>query len=180
MKEIEIKAKVEDLSSIKEKLRALGCEFSEPIIQRDISFIHKSLEIPDITRGTISMRIRDTNGNYILTMKKQMENSLDNIEIEINVSDPKKTEDILKILDYHEVARINKKRITCKYKDMEICLDDVDKLGTFVEVEKMSDGDSLKIQKDISEFLNSLGVSGLIIKGYDRLIYEHDMNDKSR
>ena len=37
----------------------------------------------------------------------------------------------------------------CKYKEYEICLDEVEELGSFIEVEKMSDEDGEKVQAGI-------------------------------
>ncbi|MDP3762811.1 MAG: CYTH domain-containing protein, partial [bacterium] len=56
----------------------------------------------------------------------------------------------------------------------EICLDEVDRLGSFVEVETFSDdGDPEKIQEEIFKFLLSLGVKpeDRVREGYDTLVY---------
>jgi len=57
---------------------------------------------------------------------------------------------------------------------VEICLDEVENLGSFIEVEKMSDGDSKQIQEELAEFLGLLGVSpkDRVTKGYNTLMLE--------
>lgn len=175
MKEIEVKAKVSNLGFIKNELIKRGCTFSEPLIQKDRVYLHNSIEFPDIKRGTVILRIRDSNGKFIITLKKQLENELDNIEREIMVDSPEQADEILKYMDFHEVVKVSKKRIKCKYNGLEICLDEVDRLGSFIEVEKLTlEEDSLKVQKELFEFLETLGIKkdNQVFKGYDTLIYE--------
>jgi len=175
MKEIEVKAKINNISKIKNKLIKMGCSFSEPLLQRDIIFLHNSMEFKDIGEGKVILRIRNSNGKFLLTLKKQLKNELDNIEREITVDDPTQAQDILKYMNYHEVVRVNKNRLRCKYNDMTICLDEVEKLGSFIEVEKITNSDnSAEVQKNLFNFLMSLGIQkeAQVLKGYDTLIEE--------
>jgi adenylate cyclase class IV len=52
-------------------------------------------------------------------------------------------------------------------------LDEVDGLGSYIEVEKMSDEDGEKIQNELFDFLQILGVSkeDRVLKGYDTLMW---------
>ena len=80
-----------------------------------------------------------------------------------------------KLLGFHEVLYVSKKRTKCKYEDMEICLDEIDGLGSFVEVEKMTnEDDTQKIRKELFEFLKTLGIKeeDQVQKGYATMIYE--------
>lgn len=175
MKEVEVKARVLNFQELKSKLTDLGCVFSEPLIQKDKIYLHNSINFPDIKKGTVILRIRNSNGKYILTLKKQLENELDSIERETVIESPQETEDILKYMDFHEVVNVNKKRVKCKYNNLEICLDEVAGLGSFVEVEKLTlEEDSLKIQEELFIFLESLGINreARVFKGYDTLTYE--------
>src|SRR3989344_924740 len=179
MKEVEVKAKIKNLEEVKEKLQKLGCVFSKPLIQKDKIYLHKNTMFQNVTKGKVILRIRDSNGIFIITLKKQLENELDNIEREVIVNDPIEAEEILKEMDYKEVIIVFKKRVKCKYKDLEICLDNVEGLGEFIEVEKLTkDEESLKIQKELFEFLESLGIEkkDQVFKGYDTLLYEQQKN----
>lgn len=173
MKEIEVKARVKNIDEVKVKLIGLGSVFSEPLVQKDIVYLHQSLAFKDIKRGTSVLRIRNANGKYTLTLKKQLENELDNIEREIVFDDFQQAADILQYMDYREVVRVTKTRVKCRYQDLTICLDDVEGLGRFIEVEKMSEiADSAEVQKSLFEFLQTLGVAkeDQVFKGYDTLI----------
>jgi hypothetical protein len=43
----------------------------------------------------------------------------------------------LNLLNFKEVVRVVKKRKKTHYKDYEICLDEIENLGTFIEIEKI-------------------------------------------
>jgi len=179
MNEIEVKAKVSSFEEIQSKLANLGCAFSEPSIQKDRVYLPNGIEFPDKTKGTLFARIRNSNDKYIFTLKKQLETEFENIEHELIIDSPEQADEMLKLLDFHEVLSVSKKRIKCKYDGMEICLDDVERLGSFVEVEKMTDeDDTQKIKKELFEFLETLGIKkeDQVFKGYATLIYE--LNNK--
>jgi len=77
------------------------------------------------------------------------------------------------LLNYEQTVEVHKKRIKTSYKDYEICLDEVAGLGSFIEVEKMSDENGEKVQKELFDFLKTLGVSkeDRVFNGYDTLIW---------
>ena len=179
MNEIEVKAKIENFEQIKSQLRNLRCTFSEPLVQKDKIYLPSGVEFPDKTKGTLFLRIRNSNGKYIFTLKKQLDTEFENIEHEIVIDDPDQAHEIALLLGFHEVLHISKKRIKCKYNDMTICLDEVEQLGFFVEIEKItSKSDTKKIKKELFNFLETLGVTRekQIFKGYATLIYE--LSDK--
>lgn len=173
MKEIEVKAKVDDLALIEERLIELGCNFNEPTIQKDIIFIPNNRNFLDIVKGDIILRIRYSNSKYKLTLKKQLENELDNIEKESFVSDPNQIEEIIKLMGFKEGIKVNKVRKKTKLGELTICLDKVESLGEFIEIEKISNEDSLKIQEELFDFLKELGIKkeSQVFRGYDTLLY---------
>lgn len=180
MREIEVKARIKDLGETRKKLEKMGCTFSEPLDQKDIIFLHKSPDLRTMEKGKVILRIRNSSGAIILTLKKQCENELDNIEEEVVVESQEKMERILKYMDYEEVIRVNKVRQKTFYKDMEICVDRVEGLGDFIEVEKMTDDKQEgELQGKLFEFLESLGVKkeDQVFKGYDSLLYDKKHNE---
>lgn len=168
MKEIELKARVHDFELLTNRLAELGCIFSEPLRQDDIIF-----DKPDYGReGRNVLRIRASGGKTYLTLKRDVSGELDSIEKEVEVSDANLIREVIELLGFVEQVRVGKNRRKCKYGDYEICLDEVDDLGGFIEVEKMSEEDGKKIQKEITDFLISLGVrpEDLVTIGYDTMI----------
>lgn len=158
MKEIEVKAKIENIEIMKEKFINLGCEFSAPLIQEDIIFLPIGIEYDEIVKGTPVVRVRNSNGVITLTLKKRVfeDNELIKLENEIIIDDKQKAIEIVEHMGFHAVVRVNKKRIECKYEEMTICLDEIESLGNFIEVEKMSnDENGSKIQKQLIDFLET-------------------------
>jgi adenylate cyclase class 2 len=175
MNEVEVKARVSSFEELQSRLRALGCIFADPRIQHDRIYLHSSLEFSDKTVGTLYLRIRDSNGKHVFTLKKQLATEAENIEKELVIDNPETCSDILMLMGYHEVLQISKQRVVCKYDGMEICLDTVERLGTFIEVEKMTpDEDTRAVKDELCAFLQTLGVAAEDYepKGYATLLYE--------
>ncbi len=182
MKEIEVKARISNISVIKSTFEQMGCIFSDPIIQRDKIFLRNNF-----SKSDCALRIRKENDRILFTMKIAQSNELDNIEKELEISDAKEMEDIIKLIGYKEFVRVNKTRIKCKYNKYEICLDDVECLGAFIEVEKILEeplpGESISsqdaeiVQKELFDFLLEFGVKkeDRIWIGYDTMMY-HKLN----
>ncbi len=174
MKEIEVKARINNPQEILDKLKKLGCDLSEPITQNDSVFVPEGFVYGQGRKKGINfLRIRELKGRIIFTLKQPQLNELDCIEKELDIDKVDTMKDILKLLGYHEGVKVNKVRIKCKYKDYEVCVDEVDGLGSFVEVEKITDEDAEEVQKELFDFLISLGVKkeDRETHGYDVLMH---------
>lgn len=172
-KEIEVKARVDDLSEIRTKLETLGCIFSEPVTQEDHLFVNFDGDYTVFMPNTNFLRIRKMKDKILFTLKQPQSNELDCIEKEVQISDADQFQQALELMGYHKVIEVSKTRTKTKYQDMEICLDEVKNLGTFIEVEKIVDGDGAEVQKQLFDFLLTLGVqeSDRVMNGYDTLLY---------
>ncbi len=174
-KEVEVKVKVSNLDPVIKRLTDLGCTFSKPVIQRDITFVDGDYgPYDEFQRGKNILRIRDEDGKFIFTLKQPDTNEFDAIEHETEIKNPTELREMLILMGYKPVVEIVKKRVRASYENYEICLDKVDDLGSFVEVEKIIDkGDAQTVQYEIVGFLNELGVDtkDRVVHGYDTLIY---------
>lgn len=174
-KEIEVKAKVADTAAVRAQLEALGCAFTEPVTQEDAIFVDFEGDFAEFRPETNFLRIRRAHGKILFTLKRSEVggNELSSIEREFEVNDAQQLEDTLGFLGYHEVIRVKKSRTKTRHNDMEICLDEVEGLGSFIEVEKFSDGDGDAVQTELFAFLQTLGVSSedRVLRGYDTLLY---------
>ncbi|MES2437106.1 MAG: class IV adenylate cyclase [Patescibacteria group bacterium] len=170
-KEIEVKAKVGDFERLKEGLIALGCTLSEPVTQEDTIFINYDRPFIQFSPGDSFLRIRKAKGQIIFTYKKGEE--LSSIEREIIVNDASQLQDIITFLGFRPEVQVKKTRQKTNYLDYEICLDEVEGLGSFVEVEKITDEDSNKVQDELFEFLQTMGVKkeDRVLNGYDTLVW---------
>lgn len=173
-KEIEVKVKTNNHQEILSKLESLGCTFTTPVTQDDAIYVNFDGDFTAFMPGTNFLRIRASGGKYLFTLKQPQKNELDCIEKETEISDPEAMEGALELMGYHLAVRVKKTRTKTKYQDMEICLDSVEGLGDFVEVEKITEGDGEEVQKELCDFLTSIGVdiSERVMQGYDTLIYK--------
>ena len=178
MYEVEVKAHLRDKVSIKKKLEDLGCEFGEVLHQVDYIFNPKGEKFPP-TIGEPVLRVREENNKNILTLKINQTSRTDCIERELEISDGEMMKDIILLLGFRKDVTVEKKRIKTKYKNIEICIDQVDKLSDFIEAEKITTEDDpeirKKIQIELMNFLIELGISkeDQVVDGkYDIMLYE--------
>ena len=172
MKEIEIKVKVDDLKKCIDIFKEKGCDFTDPIHQHDTAYFPKDFAHDELHRlGFNFLRIRRENNRTTFTLKQPQTNQLDCVEHELGIDDPKEMEHIIKMLDYVPYVDIKKKRRTGTLDEYEICLDEVEGLGNFIEVEKITDEEADVVQKTMTDWLRSIGIDGEnICQGYDILI----------
>jgi len=76
-------------------------------------------------------------------------------------------------LGYYEFITIEKTRSIYKIKDMEVCLDEVKDLGSYIELEKFAPGnETLKVQDELRDLLKLFEVDEKdhTCDGYDILL----------
>lgn len=175
MREIEVKARVENIEDIKKSLEGRGCIFSQAVEQYDRVFIETSLTYNDVGIGVPVARIRSQGGRHIFTLKKPIGNMLDKQEHETEVADPEELKACLEMMGYKQALQIRKKRLKTKYNGDEICLDEVEELGSFIEMERLTENeDPQEVQEELYGFLEQIGVKReqRVEKGYDILLAE--------
>lgn len=173
-KEIEVKVSIENTDEVINKLEELGCVFSEPVVQEDTIFINYDRPFIEFTPEDHFLRIRKTKGKAIFTYKQGEE--MNSIERETEIEDADQLEDILKFLGFRPEVRVKKVRRKANFKDYEICLDEVEGLGGFIELEKITDEDAGMVQSEMMEFLKEIGVNETerVMNGYDTLVWLKD------
>lgn len=178
MREIEIKLHANDLASLEEKLKEQGCILSEPLHQYDRIYTYGD-DVSVFTKGKSGhnvMRIRVTDNGAEFNMKVQQTHELDNLEHETTVSNPEAVHAILAALGYTPKIEVRKTRRKGRLGEYEICLDTVEGLGSFVELEKLAedDADPSAVREDLLATLESLGLSRADeeTRGYDTQIFQ--------
>jgi adenylate cyclase class 2 len=111
--EIEVKAYADNLAKVEERLKELGAVFISEVADEQSFLTYK--------------------GRKIDAKSKTRE------EIEVVVSDADSANLILLRLGFEPVAEVSKVRKRYKIDEFEICLDDVEGVGPFVEVETKGD-----------------------------------------
>lgn len=174
MREIEVKAEVANISDIIRKLENDRQSVSDPITQRDQVFGLPG-EAGDSDNHAPWLRIRTETKNdsikYLFTLKKSITNQLDSIEHETEVNDAVELEQIILYSGFEPYSDLTKTRRKAKIGDIEICIDQVDKLGDFVEAEKLTDDDAdyEAVVAELWSLLEGYGVSrtSQVTDGYD-------------
>jgi adenylate cyclase class 2 len=175
MREIEVKARLRDKETFLELAAKKGIVFGEPFTQEDDTY---ESEIPKDTSKWNIFRIRKQGNKTILTMKYAASSrSRDNHERETTIGSAEEVIGMLDRVGYTFGVRVRKTRQTAKYNDLELCMDEVEELGSFVEVEKLvgETADVDQIQTELWELLVSLsiGPNDRVHQGYASLMHEH-------
>lgn len=177
MREIEIKATIVSVQSIVALLVAQDVVVSQPVTQHDCVYGPLGVDGTGDNQAPW-LRIRTETKNdttkHFFTLKKSVTNQLDSIEHETEVTDAKELQSIIEHLDFELFSDLTKTRQKAQMGDIEICIDTVDGLGTFIEAEKLT-ADDVDYQTVIDELwavFSSLGVSRAneVTDGYDVLM----------
>lgn len=174
MREIELKFKVDNLDKIINYLESINCKLSTTIVQNDSIFV-ENLNNTESTEGSVWLRIRKTNDKIELNYKKQSAKKMESEEIEFEVNSYEKANDFLKALGFKQWVEVNKKRRYTKYKDCNICIDQVERLGDFIELELLVESkDNYNYEEQLLSIAKELNidVNNRINSHYDTMISE--------
>lgn len=173
MREIEVKARVGNTSDVLAALKEHSVLIGEPVTQRDVVFSRPKAIDNDPNENWLRIRT-ENNIKSIFTLKRSVTGELDSIEHETEVADADELEKIISYLGYTLYSDLTKTRQKARMGEIEICLDHVDGLGTYIEAELMTDdmADASKVQQKLWESLETLGVSRSSeeTSGYDVLM----------
>ncbi len=171
MREIEIKVRVADKEQLLAALERQNIIMGQPITQHDVVYGPKASGNPP---GTNWLRIRtQSDGKVLFTFKKSVVGHLDCIEHETAVEDASELEKILTQLGYALYSDLTKTRSKGRMGDIELCLDEVSGLGTFIEAEKLmqEDANHDAVVAELWQLLSGLGLQKAdeVHEGYDVL-----------
>lgn len=174
MREIEIKARVGDKTKLLKKLHKAGINLTPPQTHHDVVFCKPGQQ--DYEEGSIWLRIRTENGKKVTwTMKIDTGRKLDSIEHEVQVSNAAELETMLRHMGYELYSDLTKTRQKGRAGDIEICVDEVEGLGTYIEAEKLvadHNADYHTVAAELWQFLQTLGITKADAEplGYDVLL----------
>lgn len=160
MREIELKFKLDNLAELINNLERFDCQISDYIIQNDTIYVF-DLNNVESCAGSVWLRVRRINDKVELNYKKQSLKKSESQEIEFGVDDYLKANSFLKALGYKEWVRVNKKRRYSKYDDVNICIDEVERLGNFVEIELLVEESDKKdnYEEKLLKIAKKLGIN---------------------
>ncbi|MDH7598269.1 MAG: class IV adenylate cyclase [Sedimentisphaerales bacterium] len=166
--EIETKLKIDSLEPLRQRLILANAQFVGDVVQQDDYYddtLHRML------KSDRCLRVRkesDSRGDMtILFYKGPKHPSKMKVrdELKVAVSDGQALAEILTALGYKKALTVHKKRGMWQMDGCIVCLDEVQGLGSFVEIEGPDEQAILDVQR-------SLGLEGLahIGKGYAAML----------
>ena len=180
--EVEIKVKVENLKEIKKKVSKIG-KLVKAIKQIDDYYTpsHRNF-FTQKPHPTEFLRIRTNPGKIVFEYDKSINKRADGDhdyaeEYETEILDKKEFEKILGFLDFKKVLTIEKEREYWMCGKIEVALDNVKGLGSYVEAEaKGNFKDEKEAKQECIKFLENLGIKNVqntqIKKGYSEMLFE--------
>lgn len=183
MKEVELKARLREPEAVLARLQGLGCSFGKRVLQDDAVYVRETGSVEKYLTNADYLRLRvEDDGTTLLTLKHHAGRADDPhdapTEHETKVESRQEVARMLEVLGFHEAVRIQKARRKGKYGAWEVCFDEVENLGAFLELEEMlpEDANVPAVMGRMKEFLISLGVpeEDIGVSRYDTLMLERD------
>lgn len=174
MREIELKFKIDNLEKLVKELENKGCDISQLKVQCDTVYVN-NINNTESVEGSVWLRVRKENDKIELNYKKQSSKKMESEEIEFEVGSYELANRFLKALGYTPWVEVNKKRRYTKYNEFNICIDEVEKLGAFIEIELLvNEEDKKEYEEELLNVARELGIdiNKRINSHYDTMISE--------
>lgn len=160
MREIETKYRVADAETLLTALKGVGVVMGDPVFQDDQAYAPSSWAPEQGKIGFTFARLRTQDDAHLLTTKTPLANAMECTEHETVVTDREQMHGALLALGYEPTVRIVKERRTGRSGTMGVCVDIVEGVGTFMELELVvdDDRDGLQVQTELDAWAQGLGV----------------------
>jgi len=164
--EVEQKFPVADLAAVERQLRAWGAEIGSAGEEVDQYFAHPAR---DFSQTDEALRIRRKGDTTLITYKgpKIDQTTKTRREIELPLGSGEQAArqwgELLIALGFRHVAQVRKERRKCRVAregfEVEICLDEVEGLGSFVELEVVVPDEQLdEARRVVAQLAQQLGL----------------------
>ncbi|WP_433701157.1 class IV adenylate cyclase [Nocardiopsis sp. CA-288880] len=162
MREIETKYRVQDLEALLLALKSAGVDLGDPMLQDDQAYAPAGWKPALGKVGHTFARLRTLSGGvHVFTTKTPLANSMECAEYETVVADRKQMHGALLVLGYEPTVRIVKHRRSGAAGPVGVCVDVVEGVGAFVELELLvdDDRDGLAVQAELDAWARGLDVA---------------------
>lgn len=166
MLEVELKFPAEDLDAVRDRLGGFGAVAGDAVEQADTYFNHPARDFAETDEA---LRLRAVGEHAVVTYKGPKRAGVTKTRRELELPLATDTVDgwaeILATLGFHAVATVKKRRTpfatTHEGRAVEITLDDVEGVGTYVEIEAIaaSDADRAAAETCVAAVAWELGLS---------------------
>jgi adenylate cyclase class 2 len=173
VREIEVKYRVDDLETLVAALKARGIELSDHVYQDDQAYAPDGWQFGDSKLGVTFLRLRTVDGRHYFALKQPGENAQACQEYETEVADRAAMHGAILHMGYYPTVRIAKVRRTATLEHCSLCVDDLEGVGAFLELERMAPDDmpAEAIQTELAAFVTSFGITAVRTdETYDSLV----------
>jgi len=164
--EIESKILVGSLKEVEKAILEEGAVFQGEYTQEDVYYNHPSR---DFTETDEALRVRKQNGTTIVTYKGKRFDRVTKTRSEINLVVDGDASGLFEVLGFRPAGRVKKRRKEYIIGEVKVCLDDVEGLGHYVELEAL--GTDYKLGKaKIFEIMKKINFIDIERKSYLELL----------
>jgi len=173
MREVEVKYRVSDLEALLSALKTRGIELSDPVYQDDQAYAPIGWDFGDSKLGVSFLRLRTVDGRHYFALKQPAGNAQDCLEYETEVADREAMNGAILRMGYRPTVRVAKTRRVSSLADFSLCVDDLEGVGAFVELERLvpDEADADIVQSELAGFVASLDIAAArTAETYDSLV----------
>jgi adenylate cyclase class 2 len=160
VREIEVRYQVEDLETLLVALKAGGIELGEPAYQDDQAYAPVGWQFGDSKLGVSFLRLRTVDSRHYFALKQPGENAQACLEHETEIADRDAMHGAILRMGYYPTVRVAKIRRVATLDHCSLCVDDLEGVGGFLELERLVPGDAAAqtVQAELAAFVASLGI----------------------
>jgi adenylate cyclase class 2 len=169
--------------SVIRRLRKAGIRFAKAQLQEDQAYAPMVWDYSQSRIGVTFARLRTEAGKHVFTVKRPVTDVRTCIEHECLVSDRGAMHEAILLMGYAPTIRIVKSRAMAQSGEFTFCLDQVDGLGWFLEVERLASAaeDTRATRLEIEMLLAEVGVEAVrCFDTYDALLHARDFAHDAR
>jgi adenylate cyclase class 2 len=171
--EVEVKYRLRDEHTAAAALAQRGVELSAPTCQDDQAYAPAAWRYGMSKIGVPFARLRTQDARHLFTVKTPVDNELACTEHETPVADREQMHGALLAMGFAPTVRIEKTRRVGRWGDVSVCVDVVQGIGAFLELERLVGDDvpRLAVQDELDALVRSLSVAAeRTSETYDSLI----------
>ena len=169
MIEVEVKARAKKETI--ERIAALGATPFRVENHLDLYF-NSPLRDFKTTDEALRIRIKEDGARLTYNGPKLDQQTKSRRELTVKIDDPTQMGEILSFLGFDLSAEVRKRRTKYSYQGMIIALDEVEGLGTFLEVEAQAEADWESEKERVLSVLKKLELKDTIRRSYLELLEE--------
>jgi adenylate cyclase class 2 len=157
-----------------DQLTARQIVLNAPVPQRDVYYAERGFRDRVHGPGSAITRIRYTPSEITLNMKRLTRHGGIWEEVETRIQDGDVAERVMEAIGAELVVVVRKTRRSGQFGEIEMQIDDVEELGTYLEVAVQVDQDTHRARELIDQLLRELGIPAdrVELRGYPVILLE--------